>query len=195
MNYKLPFFLSLLAVIILAGCGGTDNAADDERQQAEERDQIVNELDPEQETTPSNPSGDNKLGYVHYTREQIDNEDEEQHNINIDRTSLANMITRIILRNDGFDEVATLVTDEETLIAYAKADEQDADKAADIAKKTAVSILPGYFDVYVSDNETLIHDIQSLHNADIQDNEYDNTIDQIIDEMQQSPQGMEDDQD
>ncbi|QKY69810.1 YhcN/YlaJ family sporulation lipoprotein [Lentibacillus sp. CBA3610] len=191
MIKKWIFLFSLLTAVILAGCGGTDNAADDERQQAEERDQIVEELDPEQETTPSNPSGDDKLGYVRYTKEQIDNEGENEHSVTIDRTSLANMITRIILRNDGFAEAATLVADDKTLIAYDKEDELDSDQAADIANKTAVSILPGYFDVYVSDDETLIQDIQSLHNSNIQDNEYDNTIDQIIDRMQQSPQGTE----
>lgn len=190
MNRQLIFPFLLLTAIILAGCGGTDNAADDERNQAEERNQIVEELDPEQETTPSNPSGDDKLGYVRYTKEQIENETEEQHNVTIDRTNLANMITRIILRNDGFNEAATLVTDDKTLIAY-DLDELDAARAADMAKKTAVSILPGYFDVYVSDNETLIHDIQSLHNSSVQDNDYDNTINQIIKEMKKSPQGME----
>lgn len=190
MNRQLIFPFLLLTAIILAGCGGTDNAADDERNQAEERNQIVEELDPEQETTPSNPSGDDKLGYVRYTKEQIENETEEQHNVTIDRTNLANMITRIILRNDGFNEAATLVTDDKTLIAY-DLDELDAARAADMAKKTAVSILPGYFDVYVSDNETLIHDIQSLHNSSVQDNDYDNTINQIIKEMKKSPQGMD----
>lgn len=191
MNRKLFLPVLLLTVITLTGCNGTDNAADDERRQAEERNQIVDELDPEQETTPSNPSGDNKLGYVHYTREQINNENEANHTINIDRTSLANMITRIILRNDGFIEAATLVTDDKALIAYAKEDKIDAARAADIANKTAVSLLPGYFDVYVSDNETLIQDIQSLHNSSIQDDDYDNTINQIIEEMKKSPQGME----
>jgi len=191
MNRQLIFPFLLLTAIILAGCGGTDNAADDERLQAEERDQIVEELDPEQETTPSNPSGDNKLGYVRYTKEQVENETEEQHSINIDRTSLANMITRIILRNDGFAEAATLVTDDKALIAYDKEDDLDSEKAADIANKTAVSILPGYFDVYVSDRASLINDIQSLHNSSIKDNNYDNTINQIIEQMKKSPQGKE----
>src|SRR5699024_12236406 len=118
--------------------------ADDERRQAEERDQIVEELDPEQETTPSNPSGDNKLGYVRYTKEQVENETEEQHSINIDRTSLANMITRIILRNDGFAEAATLVTDDKELIAYDKEDDFVSEEATDFVNKKAVSILSGY---------------------------------------------------
>ncbi|TFJ91615.1 YhcN/YlaJ family sporulation lipoprotein [Lentibacillus salicampi] len=188
MNRTIIFPLVLLMGIVLAGCGN-DNAADDERPQADERDQMVKELDPEQETTPSNPSGDSKLGYVHYTKEQINNETEAEHSVNIDRTSLANMITRLTLRNDGFRETATLVTDENALIAYDKEDDMEQKRAAEIARKTAVSVLPGYFDVYVSDNETLMQDIQSLHNSNVQDHDHDNTINQIIKEMKKSPQG------
>ncbi|MBP1950115.1 YhcN/YlaJ family sporulation lipoprotein [Virgibacillus litoralis] len=184
MNKKL--FLSLLIVTVtFAGCANTDNATDNEQQQ------IVDELDPSQENQPDNPAGDNKLGYVRYTKDQLNNDPEKNNSVTIDRTKMANMITRIILRNDGFEEVATLVTDEEVLIAYSKNEEMDSTKAADMAKKSAVSAMPGYFKVYVSDNELLMQDIQSLHNSSIQNNNYDNTINQIIKEMNKSSQGME----
>lgn len=177
----------LLSFIImcaaLAGCGTSDNAA-------EEHDQIAEELDPSNEKTPDNPAGENKLGYVRYTKEQVNNNTEQNHSVNIDRTKLANMITRIILRNGGFDEVATLVTDQEVLIAYEKNDELTVEEAADIAKKTAISAVPGYFHVYVSGNESLMKDIHSLHNSSVQDDSYDNTIDSIIREMKKSPQGQ-----
>ncbi|TRM13049.1 hypothetical protein FH966_15770 [Lentibacillus cibarius] len=182
MTKKLFITLSLLTAFALVGCNNTDNAAD-------EREQIVDELDPEAENTPKNPEGNDKLGYVRYSKEQVDNDNEKSHIVNIDRTKMANMIARIILRNDGFDEVATLVTDKEALIAYAKEDELETENAADIAKKTAVSILPEYFDVYVSDNEMIMHDIQSLHNSSTKNDNYDNTLDQIIDRMKQSLQG------
>ncbi|MFD2760690.1 YhcN/YlaJ family sporulation lipoprotein [Lentibacillus juripiscarius] len=181
---KLFVALPLIAAFALTGCNGTDNAAD-------EREQIIDELNPENENAPNNSETDDKIGYVRYSKEQIENNTEKDHNVTIDRTKLANMIARIILRNDGFDEVAALVTDEEALIAYAKGDALEADKAADIANKTATSILPGYFDVYVSDNEMIMQDIQSLHNSSTRDDEYDNTIDQIIERMQESPQGRE----
>ncbi|GGB36538.1 hypothetical protein GCM10011409_12450 [Lentibacillus populi] len=105
---------------------------------------------------------------------------------------MADMITRLILRNEGFDEVATLVTDEEVLIAYQKNDNLDDRTAADIASKTAKSTMPGFFDVYVSDNGTLMNDIQSLHNSSATNKNYDNTIEQIINEMNKSPQGRDD---
>ncbi|GAB4072791.1 YhcN/YlaJ family sporulation lipoprotein [Barrientosiimonas marina] len=192
MTKRLLIPMSLLIAILVAGCANTDKASDNDRPQADEHQQITDELDPDQKTTPSNPSGEDKLGYVHYTKEDVDNAaDKGQQSIDIDRTSLANMITRIVLENEDFDEAATLVTEDKTLIAYGKQDNLDNNEAADIVNKTAVSILPGYFDVYISDNEALIPDIQSLHNSRIQDNDYDNTINQIIDRMQESPQGTD----
>lgn len=184
MNRKLFLSYFIIVTIVLTGCGDTENTSD-------EHDQIADELDPAKENQPANPAGDNKLGYVRYTKDQLNNDPEKNHSVTIDRTKMANMITRIILRNDGFEEVATLVTDEKVLIAYSKNEEMDSMKAADMAKKSAVSVMPGYFEIYVSDNELLMQDIQSLHNSSIEDNNYDNTINQIIKEMKKSPQGMD----
>lgn len=102
------------------------------------------------------------------------------------------LITRIALRGEGLEQVATLVTDEEVLIAYEKSDDVDEKEAANIARKTAQSVIPQYYEIYVSDNESLINDIQSLHNSSTTDGSYENTIDQIIKEMEKSPQGKED---
>ena len=173
----------LLTFTIIAGCAANDNAMD-------ERNQHIDELDPAREIqAPADDELNNKLGYVRYTKDQLDNDAERNHAVTMDRTQMANMITRIILRNDGFNEVATLVTDQEVLIAYDKDEDLDEDNAADIAKKTAVSIMPGYFDVYVSDNDSLIRDIHSLHNSTTTNKNYDNTIDTIINEMKNSSQG------
>ncbi|MGY0693255.1 YhcN/YlaJ family sporulation lipoprotein [Virgibacillus sp. FSP13] len=176
---------SALALGVITGCNGTDDAASEQQQ-------IVNELDPAKEQAPTNEEMDNKLGYVRYNKDQLNNDTEQNHSVRLDRTQMANTITRLILRNDGFDEVATLVTDEEVLIAYQKEDELDEQTAADIASKTAKSTMPGFFDVYVSDNTTLMNDIQSLHNSSTRNKNYDNTIDKIIDEMKKSPQGSRD---
>ncbi|WP_077327826.1 YhcN/YlaJ family sporulation lipoprotein [Virgibacillus siamensis] len=178
--------LSLLLIsAALAGCANNDNPDN----ATDERDQITDELDPSNESAPGNSEQDKKLGYVRYTKDQLNNDAERDHSVRIDRTKLANMITRIILRNDGFEEVATLVTDKEVLIAYDKNDQLKEKEAAEIAKKTAVSAVPGYFHVYVSGDDTLIQDIHSLHNSNVQDDSYDNTLDIIIREMKKSPQG------
>ncbi|UJL45190.1 YhcN/YlaJ family sporulation lipoprotein [Virgibacillus sp. NKC19-16] len=178
------FFISVVFIVLfaLAGCGDTNNAGDDPNE--------AEPLNPTREQQPPvNEELDEKIGYVRYTKDQVDNDRERNRNITLDRNEMANTITRVILRNDGFEEVATLVTDEEVLIAYEKDEDIDENNAADIAKKTAMSIMPGFFEVYVSDNEVLIEDIESLSNSTTENRNYDNTIDRIIEEMEKSPQG------
>ncbi|GAA0430818.1 MAG: YhcN/YlaJ family sporulation lipoprotein [Bacillota bacterium] len=175
--------IGLTSLLLITGCANNNNAID-------ERDQIRNELDPNQELrAPAEDGADDKLGYVRYTKEQMENNTEKNHSVSIDRTEMANMITRIMLRGDAFDEVATLVTDEEVLIAYQKSGRYDQDRTADMAKRTAMSVMPRYFKVYVSDNTSLINDIHSLHNLSTTEGDYDNTIQSIIKEMKKSPQG------
>ncbi|MGP4064701.1 YhcN/YlaJ family sporulation lipoprotein [Oceanobacillus sp. M65] len=180
------FVIGALTLFSLSACGNNENAMD-------ERDDIVDELDPsaEQQSAEDEELND-RLGYVHYTKDQVNNDDEMEHGVSIDRTQVANVITRIALRGEGLEQVATLVTDEEVLIAYEKSDNVDEKEAANIARKTAQSVIPQYYEIYVSDNESLINDIQSLHNSSTTDGSYENTIDQIIKEMEKSPQGKED---
>jgi len=173
--------------LIIAGCDRTNSTLD-------EREQRVNEINPDREElqAPGDQEINDQLGYVHYTQEQFErNQDEEDRVVTMDRNEMASMITRIILRNESFDQVATLVTGDEVLIAYEIDDSMDENNAAEIARKTAESVMPRYFDIVVSDNPTLIPDIQSLHISETTHPDYQNTIDKIVEEMKTSPQGDE----
>src|SRR5699024_2318642 len=130
-----------------------------------EQEQMSNELQPGKQHAPTDTEMDHKLGYVRYQQNQVNDDQENLRSARIDRPKMADMITRMILRNDHFAEVATLVTDQEVLIAYQLNDDADSQTAADIARKTAQSTMPGFFDIYVSDNSNLMNDIQSLHNS------------------------------
>lgn len=175
----IPLLLpSVLTIAIVTGCNGETNSQS-------EQEQIADELRPEKKHSTTDEEVDDKLGYVRYQKDQVNDDREKQRSVRIDRPKMADMITRMILRNDNFDEVATLVTDEEVLIAYQLNEDADNETAADIANKTAQSAMPGFFDIYVSDNSHLMNDIQSLHNSSTNKN-YDNTIDQIIERMEES---------
>ena len=54
-----------------------------------------------------------------------------------------------------------------------------------------MSIMPRYFEIIVSDNDVIMHDIQSLHNSTTKNKNYDNYKDEIINEMKKSPQGLD----
>ena len=186
MYKKFAIALLLCTLFILSACNSNDEAGSEG-----EREQNLNELDPtKSDDSRSSFEKENQLGFVHYTKDQIDNDTEDNHVATVDRHKMADMISRIILRSDGFDEVATLVTDREVLIAYGKSDDISDELAADIAKKTALSTMPSFFDVYVTGNTGLVPDIQSLHNSNTQQGDYHNTVESIIKEMKKSPQGM-----
>lgn len=125
-----------------------------------------------------------QLGYVHYTKEQIENEAEEQPTTSINEKERANIISRFILQNEGFDEVATLVSQMDVLIAFKHNEKLDEAMARDLAKKAAGSILPRNVNIYVSSNPAFIPYINSLHNSQISSTSFQQTIDFIKREME-----------
>ncbi|RKQ14550.1 hypothetical protein D8M05_12620 [Oceanobacillus bengalensis] len=156
----------------------------------QESEEMEDKLDPNRQLeAPPDTDLNEQLGYVHYSKDEMDVNELNNVTSKIDRNQYADMITKIILQNDGFNEVATLVTDEEVLIAYEKNGDLEENAAADIAKRSADSLMPSFFEVYVSDNSSLMYDIQSLHNSTT-DREYDNLINQLIKEMKKSTQGL-----
>ena len=166
----------LISLFIATGCGMDQLKTD--------QDKIAEELNPVRNKDETiDPDLDKRLGYVNYTREQFDTEPKEEGIVTMDRNKMADTITRIILQNKGFDEVATLVTDQEVLIAYDKNNHLSDDEALDFAQKSAISVMPRFFEVYVTDNPSLIPDIQSLHNTTTLDRSHNNTLQQIISEM------------
>lgn len=132
---------------------------------------------------------DGQVGYVRFNQTQMERDDEEHHEIKVNREEMADMISRMILRYDNFDDVATVVTDNEVLVAYSKADDTDRETAADMVQKTAYSLVPSFYHVYVSDNPASFGDIQSLSTSTVYDENYNENIDSIIKKMKKAPQG------
>lgn len=166
-------------------------------QSQSEQEKIADQLDPTRDEGPvrdpeyNDPRETSRLGFVNYTKDEFDQDPDRNRVVTMDRNEMADIIAKMVLRHETFDEVATLVTDEEVLIAYDKNDVLEKEEAADVAKKSAESVMPRYFDIYVSDNDVLIRDIESLHNSTTTDPDYENTIERIISEMKKSPQGKD----
>ncbi|WP_068672809.1 YhcN/YlaJ family sporulation lipoprotein [Oceanobacillus sp. Castelsardo] len=180
------FFVSITAIclfLITSGCN-TNNEAENSIQDMQNRNQIQDQLNPNHEfQTPSNQDINHQLGFVRYSKDEIDTQNMNNHEAKIDRREMADMITRLILNNDGFNEVATLVTDQEVLIAYDRDNNSDSKLTNEIAQKTAESVMPRFYKVYVSDNKSLMYDIQSLHNSNT-NRDYDKLIQKLIKDME-----------
>lgn len=163
-------FIVLSSLLLLFACG-----------QAEDTNEALDRLDPDNRNQEGsyNEERNAQLGYVRYTKEEMD-VDNQNTEIVIDREQVADMITRMTLQSGNFDEVATLVTDRKVVIAYEKNDEAEEEDAADIATKTAASILPSFFEIYSSSNPYHMDEIHSLHQERTDSQEDQQVIERII---------------
>nr|WP_160838494.1 YhcN/YlaJ family sporulation lipoprotein [Halobacillus litoralis] len=176
---------ALLLIGLLAGCQETK---EEEAQQLMDGDTLSGNAMDGYNTEPK----DGQVGYVRFEKSQLDQDEERNRQIKVNREQMADMISRMILRYDQFDDVATAVTDNEVLVAYKRADDTDRGTAADMVQKTAYSLVPSFYHVYVSDNPASFGDVQSLSNSTVYDEGYNSTISSIIKKMKQSPQGKVD---
>lgn len=162
-------FISLIA----AGCSnrnqtGTENAANTESIPHHDEARFERETSDHKNT-----------GYVRYKAEDLKL---MKKTVKINREELAHSVAQLILQNGGYTDVAALATDREILIAYKSDDKYTRAEAADIAKKTAQSVAPGYYKIYTSGEPNRMNDIESLHNSKTNEN-IRSPIDQLVKEM------------
>jgi hypothetical protein len=128
------------------------------------------------------------FGYSRYERDQVVRNGRQDAIPVIDRSLLSDAVTRMVLTNDAVNEAGSLVTDKYVLVAYdAEADNREL--IADQVKRSAVSIVPRYYEVYISDNHDHFDEIERFQNLSSDDLDLEETIEQTIQEMKESPQG------
>jgi ribosomal protein S17E len=131
----------------------------------------------------------NNYGYVRHQKSPIPNDQGgAEHYAAIDREQVANTISQLSTDIPNVNDVATLVTDQEVLIAYST-DSKDRNLTADQVKRTAMSVVPRFYHVYVSDNNNLIRDVENLANLDSTSRNARNSVNHLIKLMKKSPQG------
>lgn len=163
--------IALTIFMTLAGCAADQNNTEPDPLDPQNR-------KTEMESNTNSPSRD-QLGFVRYTQDEFEqNNQSEPKAIHVDRNQMADMITRILLQNPDFKEVATLVTDEEALIAFEASDNISKQEAIANAEKTALSLLPGYYTIHASDDKSLIQNIETLHYSIMEDDDLD--IDPLV---------------
>ncbi|MGM0875461.1 MAG: YhcN/YlaJ family sporulation lipoprotein [Bacillota bacterium] len=128
------------------------------------------------------------FGYVRHQKSGIPNDVTLTRTPGLDREQTANTISSLIVQLPNVNDVATLVTDEEVLVAY-ESDSDNRFETADQVKKTALSAIPRYYHVYVSDNPTMIQQIEAYSPLDSTSRDIDEILNKTIKEMLKSPQG------
>jgi ribosomal protein S17E len=106
----------------------------------------------------------------------------------MDREQVANIISQLSTDIPNVNDVATLVTDQEVLVSYST-NSKDRNHTADQVKRTAMSVVPRYYHVYVSDNANLMRDVENLANLDSTSKNARNLVNGLVKQMKKSPQG------
>jgi hypothetical protein len=185
---KLFMTLGISGVLALTGCGMGDQAGGN-RDVYEESGNTINVNNQRSDIyNKNNRNADGDFGYVRHVKNPIGDHRNSDHFAVLDREKVADTISKWSTDLPNVNEAATLVTDDEVLIAY-RTDSKDRNLTADQAKRTALSIVPRYYHVYVSDNANLIKNVESYANLNSTSRDVDNLVANLVKQMLNSPQG------
>lgn len=184
--------LSISATVSLVGCAQMAENNDDDI--LERSGNTINVTDRNDLYNDEGvPNGDdtpmNNFGYVRHQKSPIPGDMNQYANMpTLNRERVADLISKLCTQLPNVNDVATLVTDEEVLIAY-DTDTKNRFETADQVKKTALSVVPRYYHVYVADDPRMMKEIERFGRLDSNSRNIDQIIDTTIKEMLKYPQG------
>jgi hypothetical protein len=127
-----------------------------------------------------------KLGYSRKQKEPGQNMGDTDEFSTMNRETIAEIISDLSVKLPDVTDAASLVTDDEVFVVY-RANTTDPKLVADQVYKTALSVVPRYFHVYVSNEPKLISQMEGLKSGKLNGKEYGQTIDMFIREMSKNP--------
>ncbi|RST58922.1 YhcN/YlaJ family sporulation lipoprotein [Siminovitchia terrae] len=110
----------------------------------------------------------------------------------LDREKTASIISKMTVALPNVLDSSVVVTDAEVLISYklSETDNKTRFETADQVKKTAMSVVPRWYHVYVTDDPALKQNVENIGSMDPYSSNKDNAIKDTIRMMKESsPQG------
>ena len=180
--------IGLTLLFVISGCSNNDN------------DQAITESNPvnptevrapvdyynEDDQNLNNKSDD--FGFTRSNKTTVNGRNINNQVNSLDREQLAKTISNIIVQIPNVHDTSVLVTDEEVLVVY-DTDSTNREKTADQVKRSALSAVPRYYHVYVSDNTALAQNLENYAPLESDNRGIDYTLKKTIKEMLKSPQG------
>ncbi|PYZ95742.1 sporulation protein [Alteribacter lacisalsi] len=132
----------------------------------------------------------NRFGFVTETKESASEKEAPGYAV-YDKELLADSISEMAAVIPDVNQCSTLVTDGEVLMVYDRDSDSNLsrDEVADQVRKTALSVIPSYYEVYVSDDLSLQEDIERFADLSPEDNAYEESLDHTIEQLKAYPQG------
>ncbi|MEH7225852.1 YhcN/YlaJ family sporulation lipoprotein [Bacillus sp. JJ1566] len=186
---KYTIISGLIALTALTGCG----AANDNAGVYHESGNTINRIDQNELYNAKGVKNDGKemtnFGYVRHQKNPVPGKANVYTNMPaMNREKVADLISKICTTIPNVNDVGTLVTDEEVLVAY-QTDSKDRNLTADQVKRAALSVVPRFFHVYVSDDPNMIKQIERFGTLDSDSRNVDQIMTSTIQQMIKSPQG------
>ncbi len=131
----------------------------------------------------------NNFGYVRHQKSPVLGD--RVSNVNygtINKEQLADIISGYCTDIPNVNDISTLVTDKEVLVIY-HTDSDNRNMIADQVKKTAMSVVPRSYHVYVSDNTALRPYVENFATNSPNTKNVNTGLTKVIKEMLKSPQG------
>lgn len=190
MRKKFVIFSICLVFVSTSGC---QTLIGNEAPIAKENQEIINSRNRSEGFTVINPDknyhGIQQFGFVRHQRETALPRGGSNPNIAAyDPELLADAISKLSILIPDVDDVATLVTDRQVLVAY-QTTSKNRFQTADQVKKTAMTVVPRFFHVYVSDEPGMISSIERFGNLTTTTEGVHDVLEHTIAEMLLSPQG------
>lgn len=189
----------LLSLAVLSGCN--NEAADRDRSGIYDRNGNTLNVNNDQDLFDKNRKAynimtddrDESFGYVRHQKSPIQGKTISYRDMyTMDREQVADTISRLSVGLPDVKDCATLVTDEEVLVAYDRRQNAHTSRSetADQVKRTAMSVVPRWYHVYVTDDPNLRRDVENLSSMDANTRNSETNINRTINLMlDRSPQG------
>ncbi|MCY8076658.1 YhcN/YlaJ family sporulation lipoprotein [Bacillus haynesii] len=186
MNKKI--LLAGLLAVPLAGCQTALNDTEHNIYDEDGNTVHVADKNPQYHEKFRNDNRKGRFGYARHQATPVANKEEMQAP-QIDREEMAHIISSLTVQLPNIQDASALVTDEEALVVY-KTDSGQREQTADQVKKTAASVIPRYYHIYISDDpDMMLQSVANFSRLGANSRNVDQLMADTIKEMQKSPQG------
>ncbi|MDW7614221.1 sporulation protein [Peribacillus simplex] len=181
--------IGLSSIIALTGCSNKHDQGLGAKNHAGNPTNVNNPTQYYDEDYRNHDNKSDDFGFTRTNSTTIDGRNISNKAASIDREQLSDVISKLSVQIPNVNDAATLVTDEEVLVVY-DTNTKDRTETADQVKRTAMSVVPRYYHVYVSDDfQNLSQDVENFATLKSGSKGIDYTIEQTIKRMLKSPQG------
>ncbi|MBW8351644.1 YhcN/YlaJ family sporulation lipoprotein [Bacillus sp. IITD106] len=192
MKYKsIPI---ILVCLMLVGCGANNNMRTAEDNHVYHKSgNSINVLE-HGSNYNRNQQDDDLFGYVRQVKTPIPTGDVKNTKAiqGMNKEETANSISKVLVMLPGVEDASVLVTDQEVLIAYTTNENRNDERfeIADQVKKTAISVVPRWYHVYVTDDPRLRQNVENIASMNARSPDKEKTVRDTVKLMlERSPQG------